>query len=280
MSFQTWLKAKTRSNRVVYALYGWCRYAVFHANLLWLTLREKRRADGPEPRVPPPLLRFRVHGALDGRSFLTVGQQCAEDIRRILQMEGQDLYSFRRVLDFACGCGRVARNFADHPQRCLFYGSDIDQNAIAWCRGALSHMGQWDVNDYSPPTQYAPGTFDFIYVISLFTHLDEKQQFDWLGELRRISRPGGLLLLTAHGPYAQKDLPAEDVEVIENKGFLFVPVYTGRLKLDGLPDTYQTAFHSKSYIGREWTKYFSIVRYVEQGINSHQDAILLRNDRT
>jgi hypothetical protein len=51
---------------------------------------------------------------------------------------------------------------------------------------------------------------------------------------------------------------------------------TGKLKIDKLPDFYQSAFHTKDYIYQQWSAYFDIVRYEERGINNHQDAVLLR----
>ena len=50
----------------------------------------------------------------------------------------------------------------------------------------------------------------------------------------------------------------------------------GRLKLDRLPDFYQTAYHTESYIQKEWTAYFDVARYLVQRINHHQDAVVLR----
>jgi hypothetical protein len=47
-------------------------------------------------------------------------------------------------------------------------------------------------------------------------------------------------------------------------------------KTEGLPDFYQTAFHTHEYVQREWNKYFEIVNIKTKGIGQHQDAVLVR----
>jgi len=43
-----------------------------------------------------------------------------------------------------------------------------------------------------PPMSYEDNMFDFVYSISIFTHLPEDMQFAWLQELQRITKPGGI----------------------------------------------------------------------------------------
>ena len=50
--------------------------------------------------------------------------------------------------------------------------------------------------------------------------------------------------------------------IIHSKGFLYLTRASGRLKLDGLPDFYQTTFHTQAYIRREWSAYFDVVHYL------------------
>ena len=53
----------------------------------------------------------------------------------------------------------------------------------------------------------------------------------------------------------------------------------GKLKLDGLPEYYQSTYHSKNYIHEEYSKLFKIVLYLERGMASYQDAIVLLNEK-
>jgi hypothetical protein len=71
-------------------------------------------------------------------------------------------------------------------------------------------------------------------------------------------------------------LPSSYQSQIHSYGFMFVTDATGRLKIDKLPDFYQTAYHTQEYIHREWSTYFDVIHYLERGINNHQDAVILR----
>lgn len=232
-------------------------------------------ADSSGLEIPPPRLRHRVHGALNAKSFLDVGRICAADIVGLVSRQGREFNSLERVLDFGCGCGRTLRFFKDHPSTQRLYGTDIDATAISWCQRHLPDLAEWGVNEMQPPTRYEDDTFDLIYAISVFTHIDESAQFAWLSELRRIAKPGCLLILTVHGDHYQRNLAETEKAVLAEKGLLFRVGQTGRWKIDGLPDAYQTTFHTVDYVEREWSRYFKVVEHVEQGMAGGQDAVML-----
>lgn len=262
-------------------LHGPVRY--FGLRLLALAESIKDRSMASELDVlplPPPLLRYRVHGSLDRDSFLCVGRTCIENLKNSLTLIGRDLYSFQNVLDFGCGCGRIVRHFYDHPSSFQMYGTDVDAQAIAWCRRRLPFV-TFLVNDPLPPLPFAAGAFDLIYAVSVFTHLDEAHQLAWLKELKRVSKPGATLLVSTHGRFAQLNasqqggLSPEDAEALQTKGLVFKVSETGRFKLDGLPDFYQCTFHRKEYVHEIWSQFFTAKHYIERGINNDQDLVVL-----
>ena len=117
-----------------------------------------------------------MRGAADEQSFLEVGRQCAEDIVAGLKRIGRAPDSFESVLDFGCGCGRVLRWLAPELTPARVFGTDIDRQAVAWCSKNLPGIA-FSVNAGLPPTGYAAQSFDLIYAISVFSHLDEDFQF-------------------------------------------------------------------------------------------------------
>lgn len=247
------------------------RYLMFQPKLAAAVLRDwqdrHNNADGP---VPPAKLRYRVHGALDKEGFLRNGRVIARNIEELLALTGRTFYSFERILDFGSRSARVLRNFADAPPSCQLYGTDIDRELVSWCERRLPGI-HWSLNGALPPAPFASETFDLIYSISVFTHLDEEFQHAWLRELSRIARPGAILVLTVHGERVYRTLTPSEQKRLHSSGFLFLSGATGRLKLDGLPDFYQTAYHTREYIAREWTQDFELLQYVERAINDHQD---------
>jgi SAM-dependent methyltransferase len=265
-------------------LYDPITYCLFRAYALMWALSDWRIPVKPgEIPVPAALLRYRVHGAFDRDSFLDVGRKCAIDLKNSLSLIGRNLQDFNNVLEFGCGCGRVLRFLYDLPERCHISGTDIDREAIEWCRSNLPRFS-FAVNNPFPPLPYPTGSFDLVYAISVFTHLDEDYQFAWLTELKRVLKPGRILIATTHGAFAREWdsrkglLSLVELETLQRKGFLFSTVRKGLFKLDGLPDFYQRAYHTKQYVTETWTKFFTIRRYVERGMRDSQDLVLLSNE--
>jgi ubiquinone/menaquinone biosynthesis C-methylase UbiE len=222
--------------------------------------------------VPPDSLIQRVHGSGGVASFVAAGKVLAFDLDSAIQMAGVPLPKGANVLDFGCGPGRVAQWFQKiHPDINL-HGCDIDPEPIFWAKENIS--GQFVQSGHAPPLPYADSQFDLVYSVSVFTHLPEDMQFQFLEELQRVTRPGGYLLLTTHGAsLASRSRPlTEEERTLETKGFLY-RVGGG---VSGLPGFYQNTFHTSKYIHRTWSRYFDIRFILKQGINAHQDLVICR----
>jgi len=240
---------------------------------------KKHPIDENGVAIPPARLRHRVHGALDRDSFLNVGKNVSNDLRRFVKTAGHEWGDFKNILDFGCGSARVMRYFLANKGNAQYSGIDIDSALIDWCQSNIPGV-HWQTNGYHPPTEFADNSFDLVYAISVFTHLNEEFQNEWLQELHRITSPGAILILTVHGEplFANAAMNSKQRTQLAQDGFLFVTGTTGKLKLDGLPDFYQTAYHSQPYINRVWGKLFEIVAHVPQGIGHNQNAVILKRN--
>jgi SAM-dependent methyltransferase len=224
--------------------------------------------------TPPPELMVRVAGHRDTPSFKLGGLKCFGEFHEAIARH-RDPASVRRLLDWGCGCGRVAVHFLLQPEAPEVHGCDVDAEAVGWCRdhlapGSFTPVGAW------PPTPYADASFDVILGYSVFTHLTRMAQAAWLEELKRILAPGGLLIASVHGPFAIAfECPPETAAVALVEGIF-----------DENPDEslgdvveagyYQNTFQTREYTLREWGRHLEIVEYVEAGMNSYQDMVVMR----
>ena len=223
-------------------------------------------------KAPPAPLRQRVHGDSVLLNFIAAGQVIAGDILRAIPNDLR-LSTESFLLDFGCGCGRVI-SFLRNSLPGRIFATDIDEEAIAWCQAHMSELADFSSNGAWPPLRFPAGHFDFIYSISIFTHLPEDMQIAWLEELSRVMKPGGHAFLTVQGEwlFPAGHLPQSEVDRFSETGFYYHP---GELT-DGLPEFYRTTFHSEDYIRTRWSKFFVIENIVRRGINNHQDIVICR----
>jgi SAM-dependent methyltransferase len=234
-----------------------------------------RKGKNSSADMPPPSLRLRIGGGLSERSrqtFVRMGKGIANDIENILQSQlKRKLSSFHNILDFGCGCGRALTWVYSLTSEPKYHGTDIDEEAIEWCKNNLK-FAEFSVNKPFPPLDFRSEGFDFIYAISVFTHIDEEMQFAWIQELHRVLKPKGVLLISVLGRNACKIMPKDIRYRLESQGFVFV-------KLDitkGIfPNWYQLSYHTEGYILQKFGKYFNLLSFMEKALGGFQDVALL-----
>lgn len=264
---RSWLGALARAARVPA---GRRRLAEVRAGWQARDANARHRSSLPadEPPLPPGRLMHRVAGTADIGWFRESGARAAECIRAASAAAGQPIEHARAVLDFGCGCGRVIRHWRALPGRVA--GTDLSAGAVRWCRGHLT-FAEFAVNRLDPPLAYGAGAFDLAYALSVFTHLDAARQGSWIAELRRVLRPGGLLVLSTHGRRYAADLPPAQAE-----RFL-----SGELVVTGTAEEGSnvcSAYHPESYVRAVLSAGWEIVAFTPEGAlgNPHQDLWVLR----
>ena len=232
-------------------------------------LRERVRPSLPH-LVPPAWLRRHVGRTSSRDEYVRVGRAGFDEIARAFRKHRDDQQIYPRWLDFGCGCGRLSRYLPLAGLCESFVGADVDADAIRWNTKHLQ-PGEFQVIAPAPPTRFASSSFDVVFAVSVFTHLDETAQFAWLEELTRLLRPGGLLLASTHSEQlasTRPDLSAEQVQRLRSSGFAFAS--GGRSFNDG------TTFHAKSYLERTWNQWLALLGFYPFGLFHFQDLSVWR----
>lgn len=236
----------------------------------------------PQKPWPGDELVYRVSGAVDRERFYESGQQSANEIKSLLGLIGRPMGSFDTILDFGCGCARILLWLDAVAQTSSLHGVDIDARAVRWIQDSLPYVTA-KVNQAEPPLDYPDGFFDLVYNHSVFTHISEAHQDQWLGELRRVTRPGGIVVLSVHGEHAFRHFeeasrngggdPSSVRERFRRHGHVFLQEdpWVG----SAFPDWYHTTFHAPWYVLDHWSRYFKVLAYVPQGSLGYQDFVLL-----
>ncbi|MCR5858301.1 bifunctional 2-polyprenyl-6-hydroxyphenol methylase/3-demethylubiquinol 3-O-methyltransferase UbiG [Mesorhizobium sp. J428] len=128
--------------------------------------------------------------------YFSVGASAMDCIMLSLTAARKRPDSVHRILDYACGYGRVLRWLkAEFPSAYLL-GVDADPKAASAAGSVLNvETHPLDVSLANPLGE----SFDLIWVGSLFTHLPEAESARVLAFLRDHLNPGGVLVFTTHG---------------------------------------------------------------------------------
>jgi SAM-dependent methyltransferase len=257
---------------------------------------------------PPEELMRNVSGLQNERDFAAHGT----DIYSALMLSSpKPLTQYESILDFGCGCGRLARMFKGHPHRIA--GCDIDARHVTWVNENLKFMDA-KVSKVSPPIPYAKNEFEAVISISIFSHLNEKSQDQFLSDLHRVCRRGGFLFLSVHGKRAlDRALHEPDIRsmldmseerfqnaqadfranrhafvlqfghlttVPEKDTFKNETLLESLRKLAGMkagPESFEygITFIPEDYLRKHWGRWFDIVDYRHGAIHDFQDIVVL-----
>ena len=110
------------------------------------------------------------------------------------------------VLDYGCSNGRMTRWLRTFlPNTDEIFGLDIDCRRVFWALRYLSNTATYLPCNTSYHLPFMDDKFSLVMFYSIFTHMDETA-FAWLHELRRVTKVGGIALVTLHDHDAVKRL--------------------------------------------------------------------------
>jgi SAM-dependent methyltransferase len=215
----------------------------------------------------------------DTKEYLRWGKYDHDQIVSVIE-KYSSIQNGMSILDFGCSSGRVLRHFEyEHLSNdWKLYGCDVQARAIEWMRFHLPNHFNVITTSVLPHLPYEDGTFDCIYGFSVFTHI--KYNWDaWLMELRRVLKPGGLLIQTIHSEraweyYAQNRDKSWIRENLTAR-VLDVPIMDVDYLFYGDIGISQVFWKNEVAI-KYWGRYFVVLERRDPPQNSFQDWIICK----
>jgi SAM-dependent methyltransferase len=219
--------------------------------------------------LPPAELMVLVAGHAKQSSFLRRGKAAADVIEEAARRRARGIADMEAILDFGCGSGRVARWWSALDGVDV-HGCDVNPRLVAWVDENLPFVTA-RATPLEPPTPYPDAAFDLVYALSVFTHLPAELQRPWAAELRRIMKPGGLLIITTHGTAYLDRLTREEVARFEAGE---VVVHFEQLAGANLC----SAFHPRQYLSDILLPDFELLEFAPAGSggSGRQDLVVAR----
>lgn len=201
-------------------------------------------------------------------------------IHEALAQADRALADVNRWLDFGCGYGRVLRFLLQEVPPKQIVASDLIKEAVDFCRSEFGVEGVYSGRDLSTVRL---GSYDFIYAISVITHLNERNSSKFLRLMGEALNPGGIVMFTTHGKWSldhsgeygpEYELRrAELADAVEARGVAYLPYqFVG--------DDYGMTWHSRKYIEGKIAELHggSVVPlfFKAHGLDGHQDVFAFR----
>jgi len=181
----------------------------------WLSDARCRFADrlgiylGQRDLLTPPAGVFRDPDRMDGshdlREFVTIGEST------VAWLIEEGLEPDDNVLEIGCGIGRMAVPLLRHLDTGSYVGIEIDPQKVEYCRATVGKLAanftfeHADVfNRYYNPEgrlrgreyvfPFEPESFDFVFLISVFTHMLPADMEHYLAQIASVMAPGAVCI--------------------------------------------------------------------------------------
>lgn len=208
-------------------------------------------------------------------------------IKGATEKYGNSIKSGDVFYEMGCASGRVLRHFAIQEDL-VVWGSDINFRHIEWMRLNLPDKVRVFQNTTLPNIPIPCNSVNIACAFSVFTHIDDLE-IAWICEIRRILKKGGFFYVTIHSEDTWNALnPSDQIfhslkqmapfikDYDINDEFLASPLPRERTVFSWPGNNYNTnIFHKKSYIYREWGRFFKVHEIVRAG-SHYQDVVVLQ----
>jgi SAM-dependent methyltransferase len=229
-----------------------------------------------------------VGGETDLRKFLSIGRNCFDVITSKIASLADCTMEKVTILDFGIGCARTARHFYRYQDQYNVFGCDVDSSAISYLKESVPFISSC-ISPNLPPLNFSPSRFDFIYSVSVFSHLNQVAYEIWLNELLRCTKPGGYIIFSIHGKHALDILLKNDnpeyISIDRNifysnlkdfydTGYMWTPQWVGSNDIDS--NHYGISFISDKKIQQLLPSDCILIEHVPGCFQNWQDLIIIQ----
>lgn len=140
----------------------------------------------------PEAAMLAVDGSASEDVLARSGRWTARQVAAALDLKAGD-----RVLELGCGVGRIGRELAGHCAE--WHGTDISRNMLESAAVRLEGIANAHLHKLERTSleAFADESFDKVYCVAVFIHMDKEDQFLYLREIARVLAPGGVAYLEA-----------------------------------------------------------------------------------
>ena len=130
----------------------------------------------------------------DPREFFETGKREIDTVLEYVRLLRLTLDKAAPALDFGCGVGRLTRALSNHFSEC--WGVDISPTMIRMAQEFHKDRERcvFRLNQTNSLPMFQNGYFGFIYASIVFQHIERKYVENYLLEMVRILKPGGIFV--------------------------------------------------------------------------------------
>lgn len=235
-----------------------------------------------QPPNPPAHLLQRISNSPRVADFINSFGNLRYQVKQYLSEAGFDFSDFSHILDLGCGVGRFMFSFQSElkPHQKL-WGCDVFEECAIWCQQHID-FAEIAHSSINPPLPYQARQFDFIYALSVYTHMRLDFQFRWAWEVYRVLQPGGVLFVTVHGTSffpifckkLQRDVKEYRLYSFGDEGLFAYVSFSGQAKDEGQIEI--GSAHTPAFFDEQFSAFERVRHFPQSKLAGEQDLYILR----